>query len=83
MDYALDKKTTEGHRIAQMVEERIAALQRQNEQSLDAMQTAEVRGRISELRTLLREPAPKMTSPNYGSLKRLDIIELVDARGDR
>lgn len=68
---AIDFETREGDKLKQFLVTRLETLRRENDSStLDAVRTAEKRGRIAEVKFLLTGPAPVLPAmPSYGATR--------------
>lgn len=65
-DRSIDFTTPAGAKLRARLEDRLVELRLRNDDpSLDAIATAELRGRISEVKALLAGPIPVVTTPGY------------------
>lgn len=67
----IDFQTQDGARLKARIEERLIELRDKLEQNLDLAATAELRGRIAELKSMLTLPVQGVTAmPSYGAQRR-------------
>lgn len=64
-EHAIDFKTNEGAKIKAYLEERLERLRVENDADNSPERTANIRGRIAEIKTMLSGAAPKVESPGY------------------
>ena len=64
--YAIDFSTSEGARLKAYLQERLEQLRSENDADVSPERTANTRGRIAEIKTLLSGAAPRVSAPSYG-----------------